>query len=71
MTEPLQPNLATVAADMADTLRAVLMVVDKPVTGPYPWEGGALKNQIREDLTAYDLLGLDAVPFQGEEPRDA
>lgn len=52
-------SLEQVAADMADTLRAVLMVVDKPVTGPYPWDSGALKQQIREDLTAYDLLGLD------------
>lgn len=49
--------LGDVAAQMADTMRAVLGIVD---TQPdYPWDSGALKRQMREDLTAYDLLGLD------------
>jgi hypothetical protein len=42
---------------MADTLRGVLAVVD--ADEPYPWGGGALKQQLREDITAFELLGLD------------
>jgi hypothetical protein len=45
-------------ATAADTLRAVLAIVD---TQPdYPWHCGAMKQQIREDITAIEALGLDA-----------
>lgn len=37
---------------MADSLRAVLMVTTDD-TKPYPWRGGELRRQIREDLMAY------------------
>jgi hypothetical protein len=50
-------SVECVATQMADTLRAVLLAVDQ--AEPYPWQGGALKQQIREDITAYEVLGLD------------
>lgn len=53
---------------MADTLRAIIVAVDQPK--PYPWWAGALKHQIREDLTAYDLLELD-VPITDKENHGA
>jgi hypothetical protein len=43
---------------MADTMRGVLMQVN---SGPPFYLGGAMRQQIREDLTAYDLLHLDEV----------
>ena len=51
-----------------DTLRGVLMVVSQPE--PYPWQGGALKQQIREDITAYELLNRDDPPALDESGRD-
>jgi hypothetical protein len=44
---------------MADTMRGVLMQAN---SGPPFYLGGAMRQQIREDLTAYDLLHLDEVP---------
>ncbi|MCU1500567.1 MAG: hypothetical protein JWM47_4520 [Acidimicrobiales bacterium] len=44
---------------MADTMRGVLMQVN---SGPPFRLGTAMKTQMREDLTAYDLLELDEVP---------
>lgn len=44
-------------AQTVDTLRCVLGVVS--MDQPYPWDSGALKQQIREDITAFELLGLD------------
>lgn len=44
-------------AQAVDTLRAVLAIVEH--APDYPWDSGALKRQIREDITAYELLGLD------------
>lgn len=44
---------------MADTLRGVLVAAESDP--PYPWSSGALKQQIREDITAYELLGLDVI----------
>lgn len=58
-----------IVEQMADTLRAVLVVVDQDE--PYPWQGGALKNQIREDITAYELLGLDAAASDDAPPDSA
>lgn len=62
-TDPVA-RLRLVAATMASTMRDVLSVVE--ANPRYPWEGGALKQQMREDITAYELLGLDV-----EEPTRA
>ena len=49
--------VSEVATEMAATMRDVLSIVD--ALPDYPWHGGALKQQMREDITAYELLGLD------------
>ena len=57
-------RLREAAAVMATTMRDVLTIVEADPN--YPWQGGALKQQMREDITAYELLGLDV-----EEAADA
>jgi len=54
MGAPLDDSYRAIAATMADTLRAVLAVVSQPE--PYPWREGALKQQIREDIAAFEAL---------------
>jgi hypothetical protein len=54
---PEERQLREAAAEMAATMRDVLAIVE--ALPDYPWQGGALKQQMREDITAYELLGLD------------
>lgn len=55
-------RLREVAAEMTATMRDVLNIVDN--LPDYPWQGGALKQQMREDITAYELLALDSAEVQ-------
>lgn len=51
-------QLRTTLAVTYDTLSAVQMVT-KPGSDPYPWSGGALRNQIATDAAAIeDVLGM-------------
>lgn len=61
--EAERDRVAAVAARMASTVRDVLSVVE--ANPDYPWQGGALKQQMREDLTAYELLAGDLVVLEG------
>lgn len=51
-------QLLALTERMADTMRGVLMAAE--ADPPYPWKSGHLKQQIREDITDYELLWADS-----------
>lgn len=64
---PTHDALLEVVREMAATMRDVLAIVDN--LPDYPWQGGALKQQMREDITAYELLGLDVALASRDSQR--